>query len=53
MMGTALGLLGTGESLVLSIFPLLGAEIVVQSKQIESGFSLMSYFYSFVGKGVG
>ena len=48
-MGTAFGILGTSESIALSLFPVIGSYIVTKADSIEEGFSKMSLFYAMIG----
>ncbi len=48
-MGTAFGILGTSESIALSLFPIIGAQIVTKADNVEEGFSKMSLFYAIIG----
>lgn len=48
-MGTAFGILGMMESIVLSLFPLLAAEIVARSETVQLGYKNMSLFYAIIG----
>jgi hypothetical protein len=49
-MGTAFGILGTLESIALSVFPVIGSYIVTNAETIEEGFSMMSLFYASMGR---
>lgn len=45
-MGTAFGLMGSLESIVLTGFPLVAASIVSSSVNTEAGYSKVGYFFA-------
>ena len=45
-MGTAFGLMGSLESIVLAGFPLVAASIVSSSVNTEAGYSKVGYFFA-------
>ena len=48
-MGTAFGILGMMESLVLFIFPLIAGKIVDLADTVSMGYKNMSLFYAIIG----